>query len=1068
MQRFLILAALAASSLAYAQTQPAAAAKTAAAPAKAGEAAKAPKDKEKAIFEGAAWREVGPFRGGRSVTATGVVGDRNTYYFGGTGGGVFKTTDAGVNWKAMTDGQIGAGSIGAIAVAESDPNVLYVGTGEACIRGNVSFGDGVYRSNDAGKTWKHVGLKETRQIGKIRVHPHNAELVYVAALGHAFGTNKERGIFRSKDGGKTWENVLFVDDKTGAVDLAMDPVNPRILFAGFWQVVRKPWTFESGGPGSSLYKSIDGGDTWEKVKDKGLPSKGAWGRVGVTVSPANHDRVWAIIEAEDGGVFRSDDGGKTWSKVNEDRNLRQRAWYYSHIIADPKNAESVYVMNVQFWRSLDGGKTFSAIDVPHGDNHELWIDPNDPRRMVYADDGGAAVSFDGGGTWSSQNNQPTAQFYHVIADNSFPYVLYGAQQDNSTLGTASRTNGAGITSNDWFIVGGCESGYIAPHPANADITYAGCYDGVIERFDRKTGQGRNVNVYPENPMGWGAEGMKHRFQWTFPIVFSPHDPNTLYAAGNLLFKTTDEGQTWEPISPDLTRNDPSKLGPSGGPITKDNTSVEYYGTIFAAAESKLEKGLLWAGSDDGVIHVSRDAGKNWSNVTPPDMQAGKPFEWSMVSQIDPSPHAAGTAYVAVNRYKHDDYRPLVYITKDYGKTWTMAAKGIAGDAFVRSVREDPVRPGLLFAGTELGMYVSFDDGARWQTLQLNLPVVPITDLIVKDDDLAVSTQGRSFWVLDDIAPLRQMTTASASAGETRLYKPSPGYRFGGGSKSNPGLGTNPAYGATIYYELNAEPKEKEEVILEILDSTGKLIRKLSSKAEEPVEGAEPPARDAPKPIPAKAGLNRYAWDLRYPEAKRFKGMILWGGDLRGPLVVPGNYQVRLTAGGKTFTEPFEVRKDPRLATTVEDYQKQFELHTKIHGKVNEAHDAITRIREARDQINALGARNKATGQSTVITDAAKSLVDKMTAVEEALYQTKNRSSQDPLNFPIRLNNKMAALGGDVGGPDARPTQAAYAVYDDLAAKIDAELGRLKAVFGPDLEAFNKLVREQNVPAVVLK
>jgi photosystem II stability/assembly factor-like uncharacterized protein len=1034
--------------------------------------APSPKPSEKKVFEGASWREIGPFRGGRSVTATGVAGDRNTYYFGGTGGGLFNTPDAGATWKAVSDGQIGTGSVGAVAVAESDPNVVYVGMGEGCIRGNVSYGDGVYRSNDAGKTWTHLGLKETRQIGKIRVHPKNADLVYVAALGHAFGPNKERGVFRSKDGGKNWDNVLFVDERTGAIDLAMDPVNPRILFAAFWQVVRKPWTFESGGPGSALYKSVDGGDTWEKVADKGLPSKGVWGRIGVAVSPANHDRVWAIIEAEDGGVFRSDDGGKTWSKTNEDRNLRQRAWYYSHVVADPKNAESVYVLNVQFWRSLDGGKTFTAIDVPHGDNHDLWIDPVDSRRMVYADDGGAAVSFDGGTTWSSQNNQATAQFYHVIADHSFPYILYGAQQDNSTLGTASRTAGPAITAGDWFVVGGCESGYIAPHPTNADVSYAGCYDGVIERFDRRTGQLRGVNVHPDNPMGAGAEAMKYRFQWTFPIFFSPHDPNTLYAAGNMLFRTTTEGQTWEAISPDLTRNDASKLGPSGGPITKDNTSVEYYGTIFAAAESRLEKGLLWAGSDDGLVHVSRDGGVNWSNVTPPDLQPDRPLEWSMVSQIDPSPHAAGTAYVAVNRYKHDDYRPLVYVTKDYGKTWTQSSKGIAPDAFVRAVREDPVRPGLLFAGTEQGVYVSFDDGKQWRSLQLNLPAVPITDLVVKDNDLAVATQGRSFWVLDDIAPLRQSTNGLA-AGETRLYKPSPAYRFGGRPTPTPGTGTNPPYGASIYYELKNEPKEEEAVALEFLDASGKLVRRVSSKVEPDPEADEPPAgsrRPPPKTIPAKAGLNRYYWDLRHPDAKRFKGMILWGGDVRGPLVVPGQYQVRLTLpDGKSFSESFEVRKDPRLATTAEAYQKQFDLHSKIAAKVSESHEAIVRIRAAREQIKAVAERPGADGKpSGPIADAGKALVDRMTAVEEALYQTKNRSSQDPLNYPIRLTNKMAALGADVGGPDAAPTDAAYVVFEDLAGKIDAELVKLKSVFGAELDAFNALVREQNVPAVSLK
>jgi photosystem II stability/assembly factor-like uncharacterized protein len=635
----------------------------------------------------------------------------------------------------------------------------------------------------------------------------------------------------------------------------------------------------------------------------------------------------------------------------------------------------------------------------------------------------------------------------------------------------SRTKDFGIDRPDWFIVGGCESGYIAPHPTDADISYAGCYDGVIERFDRRTDQLRSIDVYPDNPMGWGAEGMKYRFQWTFPIVFSPHDPNTLYAGGNRVFRTTNEGQSWEAISPDITRNDPAKLGPSGGPITKDNTAVEYYATVFALAESRLEKGLIWAGSDDGVVSVTRDGGRTWADVTPPDMRPGKPFEWSMVSQIDPSPHAAGTMYLAVNRYKLDDYRPMVYITDDYGKTWRMAASGIPADAFVRVVREDPARKGLLFAGTERGTYVSFDNGARWQPLQLNLPVVPITDLIVKDNDIVVSTQGRAFWVLDDIGPLRQ--TAASGPTDTFLFKPSPAYRFGGPSIDRPGLGKNPPYGAVVYYNLKAEPKENEEVTLEFLDASGAVVRKFSNKPEKDADGAQPeedffPAARSPKTIPAKAGLNRFAWDLRHPDATKFKGMILWSAEMRGPSVVPGTYQVRLTAGGRSLSESFEVRKDPRLPATVEDFRNQYDMLKGIHAKVSEAHEAIVRIREAKDQIKAIAERSKSAGKGTAIADAAKALGDKLTAVEEALYQTKNQSNQDPLNFPIRLTNKLASLAGQVGQSDSRPTDQSQAVYDDLVGRVDAELAKLKAAFTTDLPAFNKLVREQEIPAVVVK
>ena len=1022
---------------------------------------------DKAAFAGLQWREIGPFRGGRSVAVAGVPSEPRTFYFGGTGGGVFKTTDGGINWSPISDGQIATGSVGAIAVAESDPNVIYVGMGEACIRGNVSHGDGVYKSSDAGKTWKHVGLKETEQIGGVSVHPQNPDLVYVAALGHTFGPNKERGIFRTKDGGKNWEKVLYVDDKTGAVDLSMDATNPRVLYAAFWQAYRTPHSLESGGPGSSLWKSVDSGDTWSKITHEGLPKKGVWGRIGVTVSPANPNRVWAIIEAEDGGVFRSDDAGKTWRRVNEARNLRQRAWYYTHIYADPKNPESVYVLNTGFYRSLDGGRSYTPIAVPHGDNHDLWIDPNEPKRMINANDGGANVSYDAGATWSRQDNQATAQFYHVIADDEFPYKIYGAQQDNSTVTIRSRSDDASIGVRDWWPVGGCESGYIAP--VNGDVSFAGCYDGVIERFDGRTGQQRNVNVYPDNPMGWGAEGMKYRFQWTFPIVASPHDKNVLYAGGNILFKSTNEGQSWQAISPDLTRNDPNKIKSSGGPITQDNTSVEYYCTIFAMAESRVQKDLLWVGSDDGLLHVSRDGGKNWENVTPPEMRAGQPLEWSMVSQIDPSPHDAGTMFLAVNRYKWDDKRPLLFVTADFGKTWKKIVTGIPDAAFTRVVRQDPVSKNLLFAGTETGIYVSFDQGARWQSFQQNLPVVPVTDLIVKGNDLIVSTQGRAFWAIDDVAPLRQLTPEAVAA-DAFLFKPSPATRLqgaGGFGGVPPHTGKNPPTGVVVYYSLKADLKEKEELSLEFQDASGKTIRKLTNLQEE--EALSPPAEGGFQPPPQrlqpKAGLNRFVWNMRHSDATRFRGMILWAGNLNGPTVVPGSYQVKLTAGGKSFTQAVEIQRDPRIATNVADFQKQFDLLLKIRDKLTETHDAIARIREAKDQVKGYADRTKG---NKAIADAAKSLTDKLTAIEEALYQTKNQSSQDPLNYPIRLNNKLASLAGVVAGAESAPTDQSFAVYADLVGKIDAELVKLKSVLGSDLAAFNQVVRDQNIPAVLLK
>ncbi|HEV8486949.1 MAG TPA: glycosyl hydrolase, partial [Blastocatellia bacterium] len=747
------------------------------------------------LLKGLKWRQIGPYRGGRVTAVAGVTSQPNVYYFGATGGGVWKTTDGGVNWLPVSDSFFKTGSVGAIGVAQSDPNVIYVGMGELPIRGNVSHGDGVYKSTDAGKTWKHVGLEDTRQIGRVRVHPLNPDIVYVAALGHVWGPNQQRGIFRSTDGGKTWQKVLYRSDKAGVCDLILDPSNPRILYAGLWEVYRKPWTLESGGPGSGVFKSTDGGDTWTEITRNGGLPKGTIGKVGITVSPANPERVWAIIEAEDGGVFRSDNGGQSWTRVNEQRNLRQRAWYYTRIYADPQNADTVYVLNTGFYKSNDGGRTFTQISVPHGDNHDLWIAPNDSLRMINSNDGGANVSFNGGRTWTEQD-QPTAQFYRVAVDNDFPYHIYGAQQDNSTVKIASRTTEGGIDATHWYDVGGGESGWIAPSPKDSNIVFAGSYGGLITRYDHHTGQQRSVTPWPDNPMGAGAADLKYRFQWNFPLVFSPHDPSVLYASANVLFKSTNEGQSWQVISPDLTRNDKSKQGSSGGSITKDNTSIEYYDVIFTLMESPIQKGLIWTGSDDGLVNVTRDAGKNWENVTPKGMP-----EWIQVNSIEASPHAAGTAYVAATMYKLDDYHPYLYKTSDFGKTWKKITNGIPEDAFTRVIREDPARQGLLYAGTETGLYVSFNDGENWQSLGLNLPVVPITDLVIqkREKDLIAATQGRSFWVLDDLPVLHQMADAVAKA-DVHLFKPEDAYRMpGGGGFQAPAatIGENPPSGVVV-------------------------------------------------------------------------------------------------------------------------------------------------------------------------------------------------------------------------------------------------------------------------------
>jgi photosystem II stability/assembly factor-like uncharacterized protein len=1061
------------------------------------------------------WRLVGPFRGGRVTAVSGVASQPLVYYFGGTGGGVWKTTDGGINWEPITDGSVfGTGSVGAIGLSDSDPNTIYVGMGESPIRGNVSHGDGVYKSIDAGKTWKRVGLEDTRQISRIRVNPKNPDIVYVAAQGHVWAPNEQRGIFRSKDGGKTWQKVLYKSDKAGACDLILDPTNANILYAGFWEVNRKPWTLESGGAGSGIFKSTDGGDTWTEItRNPGLP-KGTIGIVGITASPATPDRLWAIVEAEDGGVFRSENGGKTWTKVNEERRLRQRAWYYSRIYADPKNADTVYVLNTGFYKSNDAGKTFTSLPVPHGDNHDLWIAPEDPNRMIESNDGGANVSFNGGKSWTEQD-QPTAQFYRVALDNDFPYNIYGAQQDNSTVRIASRTVDSGITRQDWYDVGGGESGWIAPSPKDSQIVYAGSYGGLITRYDHHTGQLRDVSPYPNNPMGAGADVLKYRFQWNFPILFSPHDPNTLYTAGNVLFRSLNEGQSWEVISPDLTRNDKSKQGSSGGPITKDNTSIEYYDTIFTVMESPVQQGVIWTGSDDGLVQLTRDGGKSWENVTPP--KSIMP-EWIQINSIEASPNDPATAYVAATMYKWDDYRPYLYKTTDYGKSWKKITNGIPNTTFTRVIREDPNKRGLLYAGTETGLYISFDDGANWQSMQFNLPVVPITDLAIhkRESDLVAATQGRSFWIFDDLPLLQQMMGAGGmnAVKDTRLFHPEDAYRMQGGGVQLPPtatIGRNPPNGAVVYYSLKSKPAS--DVVLEFLDSSGKSIQKFTAKAPsaqpspvataspdgQPSSSASPSPSASPAPGTAQVttppeepaapsgeesesfgpgarparpttdvGLNRFVWNLRYADAVRFPGMILWGGDLRGPRVVPGSYQVRLTVDGKTFTENFEVKPDPRLTTTSADYAKQLEFGLRIRDKVTETHNAIIQIRDVRKQVDDLSKRVAGQPGFKSINDSASALKKNLTAVEESLYQTKNQSSQDPLNFPIRLNDKLASLTGVLSSADAAPTEQTYAVYDEIVVQIDAQLARLAQIMKTDVPAFNQLVRDQNIPAVTVK
>lgn len=1003
------------------------------------------------LYNGLEWRSIGPYRGGRSAAVTGVSGKPNLFYFGSVGGGVWRTNDAGNSWENISDGFFG-GSIGAVAVSEWDNNVIYVGGGEKTVRGNVSYGYGMWKSVDAGKTWASIGLKNSKHISRVRIHPKNPDIVYTAVMGDLFKSSEERGVYKSTDGGKTWERKLFANADAGAVDLVMDPNNPRILFASTWRIRRTPYSLESGGEGSAMWVSTDAGETWKNISaNEGLP-KGLWGIVGLSVSPVNSNRVYAIIENENGGLFRSDDGGKKWSKVNDDRNLRQRAWYYSRVYADSQDEDIVYVLNVSYHKSKDGGKTFARYEAPHGDHHDLWIAPEDNQRMVIGDDGGAQVSFDAGENWSTYHNQPTAQFYRVTTDNSFPYRIYGAQQDNSTVRIAHRTDGYSIGERDWESTAGGESGHIAIDPTNNDIVYGGSYDGYLTRENHKTKESRNINVWPDNPMGHGAEGAKYRFQWNFPIFFSPHNPKKLYAASNVLHVSYNEGQSWENISPDLTRNDPTKLGPSGGPITKDNTAVEYYCTIFAVNESPFEKDLIVAGSDDGLLHITKDAGKNWEKITPPDLP-----EWSMFNSVDFDPHAKGSFYVAATKYKSGDYSPLIYRTKDYGKTWTKIVTGIDANHFTRVVRVDHKRQGLLYAGTESGMYISFDDGASWKPFQLNLPMVPVTDLTIKDDNLIAATQGRSFWMIDDITPLHQLST-TVSNSPAHIFKPTPSYRMEGGQFGRGGPskteGTNHPGGVTIYYVL--KDTAKATVSLEYLSADGKLIKKFSTK---------PDKKKKEEKLAIKEGMNSHNWNTRYPDAETFDGLIMWAASTRGPKAVPGNYIARLTVNDKAYETEFEILKDPRTSGTVADIQAQFDFVTKVMDKLSETNTAVKNIREARQQINKVTEPLKGKDEMKDINDLAKSTLEKMKLIEEAVYQTKNRSGQDPLNFPVRLNNKVGALAGEASSSDYRPNDQTLAVYKEISSQIDTQLLELDKIFKTDIPKLNDLIKQKNIDAI---
>ncbi|MEP1097597.1 MAG: glycosyl hydrolase [Cyclobacteriaceae bacterium] len=999
------------------------------------------------LYDGMNWRLVGPFRGGRSAAVTGVPGKANLYYMGATGGGVWRTTDAGSTWENITDGYFG-GSVGAVAVSEWDNNVIYVGGGEVTVRGNVSSGYGMWKSVDAGATWQSMGLENTRHIPRIRIHPKNPDLVYAAVMGDLYKSSSERGVYRSKDGGKNWEKILFANADAGAVDLTFDPNNPRILYATTWRIRRTPYSLESGGEGSSLWKSTDGGDSWTNIsKNEGLPG-GVWGISAVTVSPVNSNRVWTLIENKDGGVYRSDDAGKTWTLINKERKLRQRAWYYTRIYADTQDEDGLYVMNVRYHQSKDGGKTYKTYNAPHGDHHDLWIAPEDNQRMVIADDGGAQVSFDAGENWSTYENQPTIQFYRVTTDNSFPYRIYGAQQDNSTIRISHRSDGRFIDEDDWEPTAGGESAHIAPDPANSDIVYGGSYDGFLTRVNHETNEVRGINVWPDNPMGHGAEDFKYRFQWNFPIFFSP-DGSKLYTASNQLHVSTDEGQSWKVISPDLTRNDPTKLKSSGGPITQDNTSVEYYCTIFAAVESYHESGVIWTGSDDGLVYVTKDGGDNWANVTP----SGMP-EWVMINSVEIDPFNKGGMYIAGTRYKLGDFAPYLYKTEDYGQTWKKITNGIAGEDFTRVLRADPVRKGLLYAGTEAGMYVSFDDGASWKPFQMNLPIVPITDLTIKNNNLIAATQGRSFWMIDDLTPLHQLNNEVAGKSH-HLFKPMDSYRMGGGnSQESKTAGTNHPGGVLVNYFVKDTVKT-DTISVSFHEADGDLIKLFST---------HPNKEDNEAKLTVSQGLNTMNWDMRYNGAKTFKGMIMWAATTRGPIAIPGAYKVKMTVNGTETTQDFNLLKDPRASASQSDLKAQFDFLMNVRNKLTETHEGIINIRKAKVQINDV---LKKAGDNEELNELGEAIIKDMSEIEKTLYQTKNESGQDPLNFPIRLNNKLGHLASLSGIGDNRPTDSALEFYAEVTGKIDEQLKMLSDIFESRIAEFNQKVKSANVDAVRL-
>lgn len=997
-------------------------------------------------FSAIKWRNIGPFRGGRSAAVTGVAGKANLFYMGATGGGVWKTTDAGGTWQNISDGFFG-GSVGAVAISESDNNVMYVGMGEKTVRGNVSSGDGVWKSENAGKTWKHIGLKNSRHIPRMRIHPKNADIVFAGVMGDLYKPTQERGVYKTTDGGETWRKVLFSNENAGVVDLIIDPNNPRVLYATTWNIRRTPYSLSSGGEGSALWKSTDEGETWINIStNKGLPG-GIWGIAGVTVSPVNSDIVYALIENKKGGVYKSTDAGKTWRLINAERKLRQRAWYYTRLYADTQDEDILYVLNVRYHKSTDGGRTYKTYNAPHGDHHDLWIAPEDNQRMIIGDDGGAQVSFDAGENWSTYMNQPTSQFYRVTTDNHFPYRILAAQQDNSTIRISHRTAGRFITESDWSSTAGGESAHIAVDPLNNEIVYGGSYGGYLTRVNHKTGDTRAINVWPDDPMGHGAEDFKYRFQWNFPIFFSPNNKKRLYAASNHLHATDDEGQSWKLISPDLTRNDPKTLGPSGGPITKDNTGVEYYGTIFAATESAYEQGLIYTGSDDGLVHVTRNNGETWNNITPKKMP-----EWMMINCIEIDPFTKGGAYIVGTKYKSGDYKPYIYKTENYGKSWELLVNGIGNEDFTRALRADPKRKGLLYAGTERGMYISFDDGKNWESMQLNLPIVPITDLAIKNDNLIAATQGRSLWIIDDLTVIHQLNK-DVEKKDLFLFKPKDAYNLAGGrGRTSRTAGTNHSGGVNMFYYIK-KLKDKDVVSISIADANDNLIKTFSTKPNKDLKEGK---------LNVKEGNNIFNWNMMYDGAESVKGMILWWASLSGPMALPGSYKATLKLNDKTQSQTFTILKNPISEATESDMKAQFDFINDINTKMTEIHKALKNVKKVRSQVGLLKKSITDKEANKELIDFADQLVKEMTTIEETLYQTKSKSGQDPLNFPIRLNNKLAHLNSLTRVGNYAPTDQAIEFKNEITATIDIELQKLYSLFNNEVKELNEKVKKSSI------